>query len=66
MYDISFLFKDMVFIVGYEWGNYKVNDRKFWGWDVGGCGEGWVGVERVGWREGVSEWRGVGEKDGIR
>lgn len=41
MYDISFLFEDMVFIVGYEWGNYKVNDRKFWGWDVG--------VGRVGW-----------------
>ena len=34
------------------------------GW--GGCREGGVGAERVGWREGVSEWRGMGEKDGIR
>lgn len=27
---------------------------------------GWVGAERGGWRGGVSEWRGVGEREGIR
>lgn len=42
-------------------------EDEMWVWGgLGGCREGGVGAERVGWREGVSEWRGVGEKDGIR
>lgn len=41
-------------------------EDEMWVWGgLGGCREGGVGAERVGWREGVSEWRG-GEKDGIR